>query len=131
MPLDSRLSSEDRTFRQPGASVAVLQPRDVQQAETIVRTSTSTRLATICQVLHTLEVGGAEVLAARLARRLKRHYRCLFICLDELGSLGRALRDEGFPIEVLSRRPGLDMHCARRLAEIVRRERVDVLHAHQ
>ena len=29
------------------------------------------RRATVCQVLHGLQVGGAEVLAARLARRLR------------------------------------------------------------
>ncbi len=89
------------------------------------------RLGTICQVLHSLEVGGAEVLAARLARSLKGDYRFLFLCLDELGSLGRELREEGFPVEVLDRRSGLDWQCARRLSEIGRRERVDVLQAHQ
>jgi glycosyltransferase involved in cell wall biosynthesis len=93
--------------------------------------SSSTRLATIGQVLHGLQVGGAEVLAARLARRLKRDYRFVFICLDELGSLGEELRDEGFPVAVLNRRPGLDWRCSRRLAEIARCERVDILHAHQ
>jgi glycosyltransferase involved in cell wall biosynthesis len=95
---------------------------------------TSTRpapAATICQVLHSLEVGGAEVLAARLARRLAPGYRFLFACLDELGSLGRELRAEGFPIEVLGRRPGVDWRCARRLAAFARAEGVDVLHAHQ
>src|SRR5262249_53885558 len=69
------------------------------------------RAATICQVLHALEAGGAEVLAAALARRLGRDYRFLFVCLDGLGSLGRELRDEGFIVEVLDRRPGLDWRC--------------------
>ena len=76
-------------------------------------------------------MGGAEVLAARLARRLDRDYRFLFICLDELGSLGQELRNEGFPVELLDRRPGVDWWCARRLIRIARRERVDILHAHQ
>jgi L-malate glycosyltransferase len=89
------------------------------------------KTATVCQVLHGLEVGGAEVLAARLARQSNKYFRFLFVCLDEMGSLGRELHDDGFPVEVLKRRPGLDWHCARRLAQIVRRERVDVLHAHQ
>jgi glycosyltransferase involved in cell wall biosynthesis len=62
---------------------------------------------------------------------LNGRYRFVFICLDGLGSLARELLDEGFSIEVLNRRPGFDRHCARRLAEIVRRERVDLLHAHQ
>lgn len=86
---------------------------------------------TICQVLHSLEVGGAEVLAARLARHLGREYRFLFACLDDLGTLGRQLRDEGFQVQILGRRPGWDWECSKRLAAWVRKQQVDVLHAHQ
>ncbi len=89
------------------------------------------RSGTICQVLHSLHVGGAEVLAARLARRLGDRYRFVFVCLDELGELGGQLRAEGFPVHVLGRRPGLDWRLALRLAGLLRRERVGVLHAHQ
>jgi glycosyltransferase involved in cell wall biosynthesis len=86
---------------------------------------------TICQVLHSLQVGGAEVLAARLARQLQGDYRFLFVCLDKLGSLGEELQREGFPVEVLNRRPGLDWHSTFRLARLLRRENVALLHAHQ
>jgi glycosyltransferase involved in cell wall biosynthesis len=90
----------------------------------------SSRL-TVCQVLHSLNVGGAEVLAARLVRQLTDSIRFLFICLDELGTLGEQLRQEGFPVEVLTRKPGLDLGVARRLAALWRRHRVDAVHAHQ
>jgi glycosyltransferase involved in cell wall biosynthesis len=76
-------------------------------------------------------VGGAEVLAARLARRLRPRCRFLFVCLDELGALGEELCAEGFPVEVLRRRPGLDWRCAVRLGRLLRRERVSLIHAHQ
>jgi glycosyltransferase involved in cell wall biosynthesis len=76
-------------------------------------------------------VGGAEVLAARLARQLAGQVRFLFVCLDELGTLGQELRDEGFPVTVLRRRPGVDWRCSWRLAHLLRRHRVDVVHAHQ
>ena len=95
------------------------------------RLGPASRVATICQVLHGLNMGGAEVLAARLARQLREQYRFLFVCLDELGTLGAELRDEGFPVRVLDREPGLSLRCSRKLAEIVRDERVDLLHAHQ
>jgi glycosyltransferase involved in cell wall biosynthesis len=85
----------------------------------------------VCQVLHSLSVGGAEVLSARLARRLRDRYSFVFACLDELGTLGEELRSEGFAVHVLGRRPGLDWRCAYRLAAWLRRERVDVIHAHQ
>ncbi len=86
---------------------------------------------TVCQLLHTLNVGGAEVLAARIGRRLRDRCRFVFACLDEIGTLGLELRDEGFPVEVIGRRAGLDWRCGLRLAALLRRERVDLIHAHQ
>jgi glycosyltransferase involved in cell wall biosynthesis len=86
---------------------------------------------TICQLLHTMHVGGAEVLAARLARQLGDRFRFLFACLEDAGTLGDELRAEGFAVEVLGRRPGLDWRCGLKLARLLRRERVDLVHAHQ
>lgn len=91
----------------------------------------SERRLTVCQLLLSLQRGGAEVLAARLARCLSGRYRFVFACLDEAGSMAAGLRDEGFPVRVLDRRPGIDFACARRLTALARAERVDVIHAHQ
>lgn len=88
-------------------------------------------LPIICQLLHGLPVGGAEVLAARLARQLRGHYHFRFVCLDQLGTLGQQLLQDGFPVEVLGRRPGVDLRCVWRLARLLRRQRVDLVHAHQ
>lgn len=86
---------------------------------------------TICQVVHCLSVGGAELLAAGMARSLQDHYRFVFACLDEEGPVAQSLMAEGFPVHVLNRRPGIDFACSRRLARVLRRERVDLVHAHQ
>ncbi len=86
---------------------------------------------TVCQVLHSLGIGGAEVLAAEIARRLSDRYRFVFACLDSLGTFGKQLVREGFRVEVLNRQPGLDWRCAFRLAKFQREERVAVTHAHQ
>jgi len=89
------------------------------------------RPPTVCQALHGLGVGGAEVLAVRLAERLGSSIRFVFVCLDELGTLGESLRGEGFPVHVLHRRPGLDWSCSRRFREVLKSERVNLIHAHQ
>jgi len=86
---------------------------------------------TVCQILHSLRMGGAEVLAVRLARQLADRHRFVFVCLDELGRLGQDLQAEGFRIEVLARRPGIDWRSSFRLARFLRREQVDLVHAHQ
>lgn len=91
----------------------------------------SANKATIGQLLLSLTVGGGEVLAARIARRLSDRYRFVFFCLDELGALGEDLKAEGFCVHILHRRAGLDGRCAQRLYGLLRRERVAVLHAHQ
>jgi glycosyltransferase involved in cell wall biosynthesis len=86
---------------------------------------------TICQVLHSLKVGGAEMLAVALARGLRDRYRFIFVCLDELGRLGAELHGEGFEVATLGRRPGIDPLCAWRLGRIWRRQQVRLVHAHQ
>jgi len=71
------------------------------------------------------------MLAARLARRLHDRYRFVFACLDDMGSLGGQLGDEGFVVEFLRRRPGIDFGCMRRLSRLWRREGIKLVHAHQ
>jgi glycosyltransferase involved in cell wall biosynthesis len=85
----------------------------------------------VCQLVHTLNVGGAEVLAENLTRRLQDRYRFVFLCLDELGPGAERLREEGFSVDVVGRRPGLDWRCPLRLAAAWRREGVDLVQAHQ
>lgn len=101
------------------------------ESPSIALSRRTARQATVCQVLHSLTVGGAEVLAARLARGLGDRYRFVFACLDDIGPLGDKLRDEGFVVELIGRRPGFDIRCVRRLAAFMRQQHVDLIHAHQ
>jgi glycosyltransferase involved in cell wall biosynthesis len=71
------------------------------------------------------------VLAARLARALSPDYRFVFACLGDPEPLGTDLRAEGFSVYTLGKRPGLDWRCPFRLARLLRREAVDLLHTHQ
>lgn len=87
--------------------------------------------ATVCLVVHSLVVGGTEVLTDRLARGLGDRFRFVVACLDELGTLGEQLRLDGYSVQVMNRQAGFDWRCARELARLFRRERVDVVHAHQ
>jgi len=89
------------------------------------------RRLTVCQVVHGLPVGGAEVLVSRTIRALRDRYRFVVACLDQVGELGDALVDEGIAVVNLGRRPGLDWRCVRRLHQLLASETVDVIHAHQ
>lgn len=85
----------------------------------------------VCQLVHSLNVGGAEVLAERFSRRLGGAGRAVFACLDDLGPLGEQLLREGYAVEVLARKPGLDVACARRLRRFLAKSEVRLVHAHQ
>jgi len=86
---------------------------------------------TVCQVLHSLDIGGAEVLAAGLARSLSDRFQFVFACLDGVGQLGEQLRADGYTVEVMERQPGIDWKCGFRLAKFLRENNVSVVHAHQ
>lgn len=93
--------------------------------------TTNIRRATIAHLVHGLGVGGAEILVDRIARTLADDHRFVFICLDEVGELGRQLEHDGFVVRHLERRPGIDLACAKRLGRLLGDERVDLVHAHQ
>lgn len=85
----------------------------------------------ICQVLHSLECGGAERLAVRLGEKLARRCFVSFCLLDAAGPLADAIRETRIPVEIIGRRPGLDLACARRLRRRWRLDRPSVVIAHQ
>jgi glycosyltransferase involved in cell wall biosynthesis len=66
-----------------------------------------------------------------MARGLSHDWQFVFICLDERGPLADELEGEGFRVHALNRRPGLDWHCAWRLAGLFAEEQVRLVHAHQ
>ena len=100
----------------------------------MIQAASSTRdhRPVICQVLHSLDIGGAEILAAGLARELSDRYQFVFACLDdEVGVLGDEFSARGVPMKVFDRQPGIDWKCSFRLAAFFREHRVQIVHAHQ
>ncbi len=97
----------------------------------IIKFMAQTRI-TVCQLLHTLNVGGAEILATRLAQRLSGpRWRFVFFCLDAPGVRVTEMREAGFPVEVLRRRPGCDWGCMRNIAHLWKNYNVNFVQAHQ
>ncbi len=96
-----------------------------------VSSNSSGTRPTVCHVVHSLRVGGAEVLVDQMVRRFADQFRCMVAVLDEIGELGQQLQYDGFGVEHLHREAGVDWGCAKRLNDFVRRENVSLLHAHQ
>ncbi|HUE73638.1 MAG TPA: GT4 family glycosyltransferase PelF [Pirellulaceae bacterium] len=85
----------------------------------------------ICQLVHTLNVGGAELLARQFAEAARDRYRFVFVCLDAPGVMAEELAAQGYAIEVIGRKAGFDLACAWRLGRVLRRHGVELVHAHQ
>ena len=86
----------------------------------------------ILQVVHSLIIGGAERVVCDLVRAFNNSEFCTSVCcLDELGEFGEDLLSEGYTVQVLGRRPGIDVRLMYRLFQFYRDQEVDVIHAHQ
>lgn len=103
----------------------------LQTAGTGQQTASHDTRPTVCHVIHALGVGGAEVLVDQMMRELAGDVRCIVAVLDEVGEIGERLRRDGFVVEHLQRGEGIDWACAKRLNDLVQRENVSLLHAHQ
>lgn len=82
-------------------------------------------------LMHLMQVAGAEVLVTQIIESLRDRFDFQVICLDGLGLLGEKLIEQGIPVLVLGRRPGIDWTTARRLKSHLRKESIDLLHVHQ
>ncbi|MEM7682413.1 MAG: glycosyltransferase [Planctomycetota bacterium] len=85
----------------------------------------------IVHVMHRLDRAGAELVAAQIARALRSEFDFAFYLLDGVGPLGAELSQEGFNVVDLGRTPGVDTALIRKLHNLLRAQRPDVVHAHQ
>jgi glycosyltransferase involved in cell wall biosynthesis len=87
----------------------------------------------VAQVVSTLTVGGAEKLAARLTLRLMVQAESVFLCSAGGEPFEPVLRDARARLEMIPRprqRPLALARASLALARILRRERPNVIHAH-
>ncbi len=82
-------------------------------------------------VLHVMHVAGAEMLVVEIVRRMMGTFEPTVICLDGIGPLGEQLRNEGVEVINLERRPGRDYRVAWRMARLIQKRGIEIVHAHQ
>ena len=85
----------------------------------------------VMQVLHTLEIGGAEKLAYDIAKKFDSPFEFSFFCLDDLGYLSDVIRKEGGNTYCFGRKQGWDFSLIKRFASLLTEKEVDIIHAHQ
>ena len=85
----------------------------------------------VMQVLHNVEIGGAEKLAFDIAKNFDSSCSFSFACLDSVGYLGEKITDEGFSLHCFNRKEGWDWTLIKEFSRVITEQKVDVLHAHQ
>ena len=86
----------------------------------------------ILHVIHSLDVGGAEKLVVEFTKGTNKDmFNVMVCCLDKIGELGEELISNGFDVETLDRRPGIDWRLVFRLRKLLKKKKIDVIHAHQ
>ena len=84
----------------------------------------------VLQLLGGLKVGGLEMVTASLVERLREEFDFRVVCYDEEGPLKDRFTDVGVRVELVPRKMGVDLKYPFKLARVLRREGIDVIHAH-
>ena len=93
---------------------------------------TGTKNQKIMHVVLSMQVGGAERLVYDMVRYPAfADNKPIVCCLDTIGELGEKLLQDGYQVWCKGRNPGLDLSVVSWLRDIIRNEKIDVIHAHQ
>jgi glycosyltransferase involved in cell wall biosynthesis len=87
----------------------------------------------IAMMLESDGPGGAEYVLIQLSEELRRRGHTIIPVGPDrgLGWLDRVLREKGFETEKFSLRRPIDLGCLRGMVRLLRRTRVDLVHAHE
>ncbi|MFZ3207953.1 MAG: glycosyltransferase [Geobacteraceae bacterium] len=86
----------------------------------------------ILHVILSMVVGGAETLVYNMVRHSTfEGNRPVICCLKSLGDLGEKLKEEGFSVYNHSSGAGTDWSLIGWIRDIIRSEKIEVVHAHQ
>lgn len=84
----------------------------------------------VAQIVHSLEIGGMERVAAYLAMESSPAYRPLVICLTIKGHFAPQVEAAGIEVIELHKRAGVDLRLPQRLARILKERNIQIVHAH-
>jgi glycosyltransferase involved in cell wall biosynthesis len=85
----------------------------------------------ITELVDSLEIGGAERMAADLAQGLQRRgHTVSVVCLRRSGPVAECLRDANIEVVTLEKGEGLSLSALRKLSAYLEHKQVDVVHTH-
>ncbi len=86
----------------------------------------------VLQVVHHMNMGGVEHLVYDMTHAFQKEgIKTSICCLDYLGCLGEGLEKEGIDVFVMDRKPGVNIDLCFKIAHLIKRLKVDIVHTHQ
>lgn len=85
----------------------------------------------IAHVVLSLDCGGLEQVVVQLVKKQKKHgLEVSIICLEAKGGLAKEVGDAGIQVYELDKAPGFHLNLVFRLAKLLRKLSVDLVHSH-
>jgi glycosyltransferase involved in cell wall biosynthesis len=85
----------------------------------------------LMELTSSLKLGGLEALIKRLVESFDpQRFRVVACAIETLGCFADQIRARGYPVYCLDKKPGITPSTWLKLAGVIRRERIDVVHAH-
>ena len=90
-------------------------------------------LKKILHITFDMRIGGAERVIYNLVENTDRSkYETSILCIDQpIGPFGSRLREIGYEIDMLNRKPGFDLGLVRQVRAHILQKGIDVVHCHQ
>lgn len=85
----------------------------------------------IMHVTFSLDIGGSEKLVLELVNRVNKDlFKSSVCCLTKHGNLSKELDDFGVKADYLNKKDGIDYLLPFKLAKILKKEKIDIIHTH-
>ncbi len=84
----------------------------------------------VLHVVENLNMGGAERVVVDLVNHASDRFTPSICCLETSGATAALIRRAGVKVHELRKKPGNDATMPFKIADIVKRENIDVLHSH-
>lgn len=85
----------------------------------------------VMQITHDLAIGGLQQVVVNLCRHIDRErFQVSVLCLRRRGEFASDIQAMGIPVYLLPQKTGTDYLAFLKVARLLRRERIEVIHTH-
>lgn len=85
----------------------------------------------VMHLMLSLEIGGMENGVVNILRHIRKDiFKNYVCCLERIGALAERIKGCNVSINNMSKKPGFSLSLILKLAKLLRREKIDILHTH-